>query len=489
MTLLLTLLALSTSPEMLADQFRAHIQFLADDMLAGRDTGEEGQKIAAKYLAAQLALYGAEPMMEGDNPYYQPFTLESRGFDMQTTMTLAGGGSAAKLVYGQQFQSMRFTEGTVAGEMIYVGYGLATEDHDSYADLDLKGKWVVVNVDADPSIDAESKLGKALDGPWWRRLPLAKMTDTAGLILIMGDDFTPDPDRTSVGAPGSGGNNQRRPLLMVTPDALPSIFGRAHKKYKQAFASINESGKPASFAVPKRTLDVKMELVRGDVPTENVVGVLRGSDPKLADEYIVISAHYDHVGVNDDGIHNGADDNASGTTAVLMLAKYLPELKPRRSVIFLLASGEELGLLGSRYFVQNPPVPKEQIVGNINLDMISRNEPREMGVIPAKVKDVSTLNNMAYKVNKDAGHGFTFLTNMDRFHRRSDHYNFAAAGIPALFFFAGTHEDYHRPTDDWEKVNFDKLAHFYAFLQDFVVEVANNDNKPRFLEREEREKL
>ncbi len=220
----------------------------------------------------------------------------------------------------------------------------------------------------------------------------------------------------------------------------------------------------------------------------NVVALIRGSDPQLRDEYVVLSAHYDHVGVgrpvNGDSIYNGADDNASGTAALLVVAQALANLPeaPRRSILFLHVSGEEHGLLGSRYYSDNPTVPIRSIVANINVDMISRNSPDSIVVIG---KNYSSLGQVVEAAG--ARHPELGLTVSDdlwpreRFFYRSDHFNFARLEIPALFFFSGVHEDYHQPSDHVERIDADKAARVARLIFHSVQDIANTTARPTWV--------
>lgn len=230
------------------------------------------------------------------------------------------------------------------------------------------------------------------------------------------------------------------------------------------------------------------------VPTDeggtapNVVGVLRGSDPALSDEYVVYSAHMDHVGVrrpdeSGDSIYNGADDDASGTATVIEIAEAMVSLgmAPRRSVIFLVVSGEERGLWGSEHFAENPGVPSDAMVANLNLDMVGRNWS---DTIVAIGKEHSSLGESLARVNGEHPElGMVAIDDIwpdERFYFRSDHYNFARRGVPILFFFNGTHEDYHRPSDEVELIDGDKTARIGRLLFYLGVDVANATDPPRW---------
>lgn len=232
----------------------------------------------------------------------------------------------------------------------------------------------------------------------------------------------------------------------------------------------------------------RYDLPRGEGDAPNVVAVLEGSDPALRDEYLVYSAHMDHVGIRTpdeagDSIWNGADDNASGTTAVLEVAEAMASLPtaPRRSVIFLLVSGEERGLWGSEYYADNPTVPAGQIVANLNADMVGRNWP---DTIVAIGKEHSDLGTTLERVN--AAHpelGMTAIDDLwpdENFYARSDHYNFARKGVPILFFFNGTHDDYHGRDDEVDRIDTDKASRIARLLFYLGMEIADADQRPEW---------
>lgn len=217
----------------------------------------------------------------------------------------------------------------------------------------------------------------------------------------------------------------------------------------------------------------------------NTVGILMGSDPRLRDEYIVISAHMDHVGVNGsnvtDSIWNGADDDASGTAGVMALAAALAADPPKRSIIFLTVSGEERGLLGSKYFAENLPVPESQVVANLNLDMIGRNWTDSIVVIGMEHSTLGATVKQAARSNRLLGLTVSDdLWPQESFFVRSDHYNFARRGIPALFFFNGTHEDYHRASDSPDKIDAEKAARVARLVYHTAVGVANAPTRPEW---------
>jgi Zn-dependent M28 family amino/carboxypeptidase len=231
---------------------------------------------------------------------------------------------------------------------------------------------------------------------------------------------------------------------------------------------------------------MRYPLPTGDnTSAPNVVGILRGSDSLLADEYVIFSAHMDHLGVgqsvNGDSIYNGADDNASGTSAVLEIAEAMSLIQPRlkRSMIFLLVSGEEQDLLGSKWFVEYPTIPISSIVADLNIDMIGRNSRRHIVVIGKQESSLGSTVDRIAQVNP--GLGLKAVDDMwpeQKFFYRSDHYSFARKGVPILFFFNGIHKDYHMPSDESDKIDFEKTARVARLIALTGLDIANAENRP-----------
>ncbi|MBK8727368.1 MAG: M20/M25/M40 family metallo-hydrolase [Holophagaceae bacterium] len=217
-----------------------------------------------------------------------------------------------------------------------------------------------------------------------------------------------------------------------------------------------------------------------DIPASNVMGLLPGSDPALRDEIIVLSAHHDHVGFEGGELHPGADDNASGTSVLMEVARLLKGTRPRRSILFLSVSGEEIGLFGSQAFAAAPPVELDRVKADLNIDMVGRNSPGELSVTPARIEGaVSALTERAR--NLANAHGLRLTDEADTYWTRSDHYTFFKQGIPAIFFFGGMHKDYHKPTDTPDKISFEKLVRVAAFVRDLALATANAAEAPKIL--------
>ena len=254
---------------------------------------------------------------------------------------------------------------------------------------------------------------------------------------------------------------------------------------------------PAPLAPPPRgrllagaSLHLVAPVLSDQTHGYNVLGRLQGSDPQVAQEVVLVTAHMDHIGITRDGrVNNGADDNASGTTTLLVTADELASRPaPRRSIVFLAVSGEEKGLLGSEWWANNPTLPLADAVADINVDMIGRNDPDAVGATPSpEHPEYNTLVERAVQLAPQSGLTITWTApaagddKVDNYYFRSDHYNFAEKGIPVVFFFSGLHEDYHKPTDDLEKIDRAKIAKMIDLVGRLATDVANADGRPHKL--------
>ena len=283
---------------------------------------------------------------------------------------------------------------------------------------------------------------------------------------------------------GAGASSRFLPILQMRAPSAQALLSGSGLDVAALQARSGEAMRVDDVAGAELT--VALYYAETEVLAPNVVGVLEGSDPSLSDEYVVVSAHMDHVGVGrpnetGDSIYNGADDNASGTAAVMEIAEAMAALPtaPRRSLMFLLVSGEEKGLWGSEYFAANPPIPVQQMVADLNMDMVGRNWP---DTIVAIGKEHSDLGETLERVN--AAHpelGMTAIDDLwpqESFYTRSDHFNFARQGVPILFFFNGVHEDYHGPDDEVDRIDAEKAARIARLVFHLAVEVADADSRP-----------
>jgi hypothetical protein len=454
----------------------ARIGFLASDALGGRDTPSQGLEAAAAYIASEFQRAGIEP--GGTDGFLQRWPFERPVLD-PSSVRLAFVSAAARrdLASGRDFYVVSGAGEPFAGGVVYAG----TEPAHLAAEPDaLRGRAAVTTM-PDPARPALAALVTA-----------AQAAGASALIIIAGPGVGED-------AMAAGAAAARRPLRAV-PELPAFIIGHdaGRNLFRDAGLDFDAVTGPA---VPSRPIELSgvtahlgARLDRTAAMPPNVVGILAGSDPDLRNTYVVFSAHFDHTGtagtgswdcqpVGDNTICNGADDNASGTTAILELAEafaLLPE-RPRRSLIFLAVSGEEKGLLGSAYFADNPTVPVEAIVANINMDMIGRNHPDSVVVIG---QTYSSLGPLLHQVNdRHPELGLTIADDLwpeQRFFFRSDHFSFARREIPAIFFFTGVHEDYHRPTDTADRIDVDKVTRIARLVFHYGLAVANEVQPPRW---------
>ncbi len=428
-----------------AARIRADLHFIASDQLEGRDTPSPGLRLAARYIRARLERLEWEP--GAADGYFYEYDLQSKQIDESATVaSLVTDEDEVELTWGSDwiFSSRRLLNRDVTAPLVYMGTG----GQEDFEDVDLEGKVALV-------------VGKA-DVPWWGASRRAERSGAAGLVWL------PDPDGDEE-LFGSRWEEWRESCRKGSPGWPADPVGEDRfTSCVLARSTANRLWKLAGLAEPPAAgteLRVRFRDVRSVDPgsprvgVENVCGLWPGSDPELADEVVLVSAHYDHVGRSDRGIYNGADDNGSGTVALLALAEALAEHGPlRRTVMLMWVSGEEKGLLGSRAWSLDPWLPEGyRAVCNVNIDMVGRNAPDSLLVTPSPEHE--KYNGMT-RLAESLGEleGFPELGNADAYYRRSDHYMFEEnMGIPICFLFSDVHEDYHQPTDTVDKIDYDKI--------------------------------
>ena len=426
------------------DSLKKHIYYLASDELAGRKPGTPGIEKAAAYIANQFKNIGVKPFA---GSYLQPFKILV-GAMLDENNTLSLNDNVLKL--GSDFiPSDMSGSGKATGQVVFIGYGLDKHYGKSYEGIDVKGKWVIaIRGSMDPSDKSERAL---LIGDYAKAMS-AFEKGAIGVLFVN----PPWMNNEKLGIKDSYNRsmgNVNIPVIRISSKIALKIINKP-ADYIDTFPVDNE---PASFntdAVVSGETSFKLLYQN----TNNVVGYLEGSDPKLKDEYIVVGGHYDHLGMGGGGsrrpdtiaIHSGADDNASGTAGVIELARRIKAGNSSfgRSFIFVTFSAEEMGLLGSEYFVAKPIVPLTSIKGMINLDMIGRlNEVLTLEGTGSTVESDSILTILEkgrpFKVTRSAGAS-----------GGSDHATFYNKGVPVFFFFTGIHSDYHTPADKADKINY-----------------------------------
>ncbi len=438
------------------DELRTHLAIIADDSMRGRATPSPELNATAEYVASQFAAFGLLPG-NGDSWLQEyPLTTMRAGPESAHVVAITGPTGSWQLEFGEDYlASYQGMTADGAGDLQLVTVG---EDPP-----DATGKIVAVRV---TMANVQQVFGGGL----------ADMIEgeAAGFVLSLDvpDDFMNRLRRFL------GGERMR--LGEPAESSVPVVY-LVHSRLPASLAAVflgEES--PTGWSARLHT-----EAIVSKETAPNTIGILEGSDPELREEYVVFTAHMDHIGVSSgvsgDSINNGADDDGSGTVTIIELAQAFAALenRPRRSLVFMTVSGEERGLLGSQWYSENPLVPLEQTVANVNLDMIGRNW---QDTIVAIGKEESTLGPLVESIA--AAHPELDMTVIDdlwpeeSFYSRSDHYNFARKGVPILFFFNGTHEDYHQESDEVDKIGFDKMARIGRLIFYLGLEVANADERP-----------
>ncbi|GAA4378319.1 M28 family peptidase [Hymenobacter koreensis] len=484
------------------NDLRQHLSVLASDKFEGRETGEPGQKLAAEYISQQFKAMGlAGPVKEGSNPYLQQFGMERSSWT--GTGTLKVGGQSYKWMqdfYG--YGSTPFqTETTL--QPVFAGYGIEQEGYSDYAGLgDVKGKDLIILL-GEPQKDGKPLLGKEGAPSKWGmdyRAKAAMATEKGARSVFFvntggkevyaktAERLAPYLSKPSISFADK--KNTRAATFFVSPALGAKLLGSTDAGLTAYAAATSKAGKPAAtkFKPAKLTLNAPKKIE--PFTTENVLGFLEGSDKK--DEIIVVSAHYDHIGIIDGQVHNGADDDGSGTVSVMEMAQAFLQAKaegrgPRRSILFLAVTGEEKGLLGSEYYTDHPVFPLEQTVVDLNIDMVGRTDKEHEGkadyvYVIGSDKLSSELHSIVEAANKqytqiDLDYRFNDPQDPNRFYYRSDHYNFAKHKIPVAFFFNGVHDDYHGAGDEIEKIEFPKMEKRARLVFHAAWELANRENR------------
>jgi hypothetical protein len=491
-------------------RLRGDVTFLADDAREGRAPGSSGIEAAAEYVAAGFKEAGLKPA-PGLDGYFQPFTLSGNptlGPDIALSLNHGPDAPAITAEAKVEFTPLAIgSSGTLNHvTVVFAGYGITAKDdaqkldYDDYAGLNVQGKAVLI-IRREPQQDKEDSpfAGKRnSDFATFRHKATNAFQHGAAAVLLVNDAFSLKGEKakdellkfTDAGAE----LNSKIPFLMITRAFGDKLMAAAGQPTLEALEQqIDAELKPRSAELAGWWLNARIDIERKTITTRNVVGVLEGIGP-LADETVVVGAHYDHLGRGgirsgslaflSSDIHNGADDNASGTSMVLELARRLarrPDPLPRR-VVFVAFSGEERGLLGSKYYVEHPPFPLASTVLMANFDMVGRlNDKSELtvygtGTTPGIDSLVEALGKSAdFTVKKIAeGHG------------PSDQESFYLKNIPVLFAFTGNHRDYHRPSDDTDRINFAGMARIADFAELLLLDVVRRPRRPEFVKVERR---
>lgn len=495
-------------------QMRAILSFVASDEMEGRDTPSRGLDATAKFIATNLTRWGLKPA--GDNAtYFQSITLRRERADSgQTRVELAG----QNLTAGEDYIATP-TPGSVSGQLVFAGNGwfIRSKNIDAYKDIDARGKIAVIF--APPNgfprmVRQREPLGKQGED-WMNAIDYARKQGVAGIIYVPDFQYLANWNRNRERIMERGSifpekfitqSGAQIPSIIASPKLANAIFQGEKHSAAYLFESAYGSGETLAspFALnPDKKMDISIVTKTDSQRTQNVVAVWEGSDVVLKDEYVALGAHYDHVGIGDpvhgDSIYNGADDDASGTTALLVMAEALARAskRPRRSTLFVWHCGEEKGLWGSRYFIENPTIPIDRIVAHLNMDMIGRSKQLDdtnqmnknlsglndiyiigPGIMSTELRELSEAVNKSF-LNIAFDYRYDTASDPNRFFFRSDHYHYARKGIPIIAFFTGNHADYHRPSDSSDKIDYQKLEKVTRTIYLISWELASRPDRPK----------
>jgi hypothetical protein len=488
-----------------------HLSILASDEYEGRETGKKGAWMAADYIKNYFKGLGLTGPVNGD--YFQPIDMVTYNLSQ---MALSVNGQPKEFAKDFVISGSTVALGGFkfdAKEVVFAGYGMETDAYNDFAGIDVAGKVVLIFGAGDPTI--KGGVTPPADRAARRKAMLSAqnkiqlLTAKKAIAVIQID---PSLDNMSAGlkanyspagdpvlkTPESTAKMQKIksiPSLRITTALANEILKAGNTTVADLQEKIVAAVKPASQVI-KINITGAASKNEEKVRAENVLGFLEGSDPKLKDEVLVVTGHYDHIGLTTSGtdkVNNGADDDGSGTTGVLMIAEAFVKAKkagkgPKRSILFMTVVGEEKGLLGSEWYSEHPVFPLEKTITDLNIDMIGRVDkaheanPDYIYIIGSDMLS-SDLNRIGIKANDDnvkinLDMTYNNRTDPNQFYYRSDHYNFAKHGIPVIFYFSGVHEDYHQPGDEVSKINFELLSKRAQLVYFTAWDLANGTSRP-----------
>ena len=477
---------------------KKHLSILASDEYEGRETGEKGQKMAAEYLANRFKELGLTAPVNGS--YFQKFELDKISLAAFKIETLTGNINLSQneIIVVNPFEGNKNDQ---EHDIIFAGYGLEEENgYSSYKSIDVKDKIAVIIMGTPKgkeSLIPNEEDRKSVYLQMTYKGKLAKAKGAKGVIFVtkkadytlfdnMYGHYFKDP-KWEVPSKEKKEDKPDFLIALSTNDKLPALLGYTDKQWNKVFKKWNKKNETILEAKAKVSSEMKIEKVE----TENVLGYLEGTDKK--DELIVLTAHYDHIGIIGGKIYNGADDDGSGTTAVLELAEAFALAKkegnaPKRSVLFMLVTGEEKGLLGSSYYSENPVFPLKNTVSNLNIDMIGRMDKDHEGdpnyvyiigstMLSTELHNLSEATAKMYAPKVKLDYTYNDKNDPNRFYYRSDHYNFAKHDIPVIFYFNGVHADYHQHTDEVDKMHFGKMQEITRLVFATAWELVNREER------------
>ena len=485
------------------DELSMHLEFIAAEEFQGRETPSLHLEICTLYLGNLAKVYGLKPIMPNDS-YYQTIPVNVTSVSQSNTrMRVISDRGESIYYYEKDFGGSFRSSGTFAGDVVFVGFGLSAPDQgwDDCKDLDLSGKAVVILDGKLPESHALAATANRLSS----RIYALRDRGAAAVLSIVSEErhtmkesgveifyniprgrmaVSYESQRTSrsSGPAEKPPVRQRPPLPFanaeISQEMAIDILGLSQEELSGTFAKIERGQQVPGKSLTKMRIELRIEVETRPEITRSVLGLVEGSDPDLKHEYIVVCAHHDHLGVRNGEVMAGADDNGSGTVALIEIAQALLADRPKRSVIIAWFTGEERGYMGSQYFVNNCPVPIEKISACLNMDMLSRNDPGSLYLVASDLLS-SELDGAIHKVNKEYQINFDFSyiysnrTHPQRVYYRSDQYPHIRFGIPSVWFFCGFTPDYHTPRDVLEFVDYKKMLKATKLVYLTAYEIGN----------------
>lgn len=478
-----------------ADALRRDLFVFASDSFAGRETGTADAQKGARFIADRLRAAGVEPA--GDSgTYFQRVPLTRTALGASSVISLTSGGRTISIPVGADGLVPLLSLGRGAplprleasGPVVFAGYAMSGNGRTDLSGLEVRGKIVVYVHGAPATADSATRANMASMNSIGQRLSALIPLGPAGIVMLTTGDLADDFGALAAQLTGAMRVGAAEP---EGPRQLPMVLiGVASERAELLPAGFPSADAPGPLP---STLEARIVVEQQPVEAQNVVGIVRGSDPAFNQSYVAFGAHLDHVGIEEgaegDSIFNGADDDGSGSMGMLHVAEVWARLpaRPKRSALFVWHTGEEKGLLGSSWFTEHPTVPIDSIVAQLNADMIGRNAPDSLYIVgpqAAPQQQSLVVGVLVDSVNAALPRPFVFNREWDspehpeRIYFRSDHYNYASKGIPIVFFTTGLHEDYHKASDEPEKIDYDKLARVSNLMSQVGAVIANRTTRP-----------
>ncbi|MBI1807251.1 MAG: M28 family peptidase [Ignavibacteria bacterium] len=474
------------STDITAQELRDHVKYLASDELRGRRTGEEGNKLAAAYIAGYFERAGLTPA--GDHgSYFQNFSfIAARRVGESNSLSIHSGEITRRYKSEEEYRTLSFSEDTlVTAPVAFVGYGISAHDsltYDDYASIHVKNKIVIAlrYSPGGPGNNTFARFASLID-----KSITAREKGAAAIVFLTGPPGKEGSELKDFLKQYNFPNSGIAAICMRWSD-IDSLLRPQGKNLYDIQQHIDSTQTPSSFEIPNTMVTLRTQIIKVYSQSANVVGFLEGTDSTVKDQALVIGAHMDHLGLGGQGsgslkpdtvaIHHGADDNASGTAGLIETAQYLASQRQsvRRSILFIAFTGEELGLFGSDYYVKHPFVPIERTIGMINMDMIGR--MKDSTLVIEGMGTSSMWEELVKKENRDS---LRLKLKPDGF-GPSDHSSFYGKDIPVLFFFTNLHDDYHRPSDTWDKINYTGEQKVVEMVTRIAKDVSTAPVKPAF---------